>query len=822
MNRYLHFLGLFLFLFISFPVQSQSTGNVSYLLRGILVDSVSRESIPYVTVSLSTAEKPDIFIKRIPSGVKGDFELTLSKSGNYRLIFESVGMKKLTRTVTTVANQNTIEMGKINMAASDQKLSGVTVVASKPLVQVDLDKISYDIKSDPESKSNNVLDMLKKVPMVTVDGEDNIQVKGSSNFKVYVNGKPSNMTATNPSQVLKSMPASSIKSIEVVTEPGAKYEADGVGGIINIVTEKAMAGYTGNVQAGVDSKGGYNGGVYFSTKTGKLGITANLNYNKHLDPGRISDMYRENTTGGIGGKYLYQNSTTDMNYTFFYGNLEASYEIDSLNLISLTLGGHNGEHRAFVNGSSLNLDDQRDTLTAFSQYSDASGTWGGEELSLDYQHSYKKPDKLLTFSYKLGNTPNNTDNYSKIAGIKNYKNDEQKIVSKAQGNEHTFQVDYIEPFNKIHVLEIGAKYILRLNNSDNLYQTFNDTIGKWINTPGRNTNDMKQTQNILGMYGSYTLKLDKISFKAGVRYEHTNSDVVFDQNPSLNFGSPFDNLVPSVSANYKLTAGSNIKLAYNQRISRPGIWYLNPFYDDTNPQSVTQGNPKLNAEVDNSFSVNYGNFSQAVNFNANLYTSFTNNSIVSISKLLASGVMYTTYENIGLVNNSGLNMYASWQINKMIRFNANGSGTYSKFKTNDGSGLENSGTRFTISGGTQFTLPYDLKMNLNGGYFSSGVSLQGTNPSFHYSGLSFSRDFLDKKLNVSIRIQDPFEGTKQMKFTTQTLLFYQQTDMIMKGRSFGLTASYRFGEMKAQIKKAQRGINNEDVKAGESQSGGAQ
>jgi len=822
MNRSLRFAGLFLFLLISFPVLSQTTGNVSFLLKGILVDSVSRESIPYVTISLATAEKPDVFIKRIPSGVKGDFELTVSKPGIYRLIFESVGMKKLTRTVTTVASQNTIEMGKISMAASDLKLSGVTVVASKPLVQVDLDKISYDIKSDPESKSNNVLDMLKKVPMVTVDGEDNIQVKGSSNFKVYVNGKPSNMTATNPSQVLKSMPASSIKSIEVITEPGAKYEADGVGGIINIVTEKAMAGYTGNVQAGADNKGGYNGGVYFSTKTGKLGITANLNYNKHVDLGRTSNMYRENTLGGIGGKYLYQNSTTDMNYTFFYGNLEASYEIDSLNLISLTIGGHNGGHRAYVNGSSRNLDELRDTLTAFSQYTDATGTWGGEELSLDYQRSYKKPDKLLTFSYKLGNTPNNTDNYSKIAGIVNYPNDQQKIVSKAQGNEHTLQVDYIEPFNKIHVMEIGAKYILRLNTSDNLYQTYNDTISNWINTPGRNTNDMKQTQNILGMYGSYTLKLDKVSFKAGVRYEHTNSDVAFDQNPSLNFSSPFNNLVPSVSANYKLTAGSNIKLSYNQRISRPGIWYLNPFYDDTNPQSVTQGNPKLNAEVDNSFSLNYGNFSQAVNFNANMYTSFTNSSIVSVSKLLASGVMYTTYENIGLVNNTGLNIYASWQINKMIRINANGSGTYSKFKTNDGSGLENSGKRFTISGGAQLNLPYDLKMNLNGGYFSSGVSLQGTSPSFHYTGLSFSRDFLNKKLNVSLRIQDPFEASKNMKFTTQTALFYQQTDMIMKGRSFGVTASYRFGEMKAQIKKAQRGINNEDVKAGESQSGGAQ
>ena len=369
-------------------------------------------------------------------------------------------------------------------------------------------------------------------------------------------------------------------------------------------------------------------------------------------------------------------------------------------------------------------------------------------------------------------------------------------------------------------MEIGAKYIVRLNNSDNLYQTYNDTIGNWVNTPGRNINDMENTQQILGTYGSYTLKLDKFSFKGGVRFEYTNSIVDFKQNPTQNFKVPFSNLVPSLSASYKLTMTSNLRLSYNQRINRPGIWYLNPFYDDTNPQSVTQGNPNLKPEIGNSFSMNYGNFSQKLNFNANLFYSFTNNSIENISKLLESGVVYTTYDNIGQTNNAGINMYASWQMIPMLRLQGNGSATYSQFKTNNGSGLENNGLRYTFSGSAQFTLPKDWKINLNGGYFSSGVSLQGTNPSFHYSGVSIGRDFLDKKLNVSVRIQDPLETTKKMKFTTQTAMFFQQTDMTLKGRFIGLNASYRFGEMKAQIKKAQRGINNDDVKSGEGQSGG--
>jgi outer membrane receptor protein involved in Fe transport len=818
MNRNILILSVVFTVFFSATSFSQVAPETSYSVKGTVIDSVSGLTIPYVTVSAALADKPAVFLKRIASDVNGNFDLVLKKTAVYYLNFESVGMKKVTKKISIVADQKKQNIGKIQMATSNTKLGGVTVTANKPLVKVELDKISYDTKSDPESQSSTVLDMLRKVPLVTVDGEDNIQVKGSSSYRVFINGKPSSMTATNPSQVLKSMPASSIKSIEVITEPGSKYEAEGLGGIINIVTEKAMGGYTGTVNAGIDTRGGYNGGFYFSTKTGKLGVTANLNYSKQFQPGREADLYRENVAGVSTSRYLYQSSIQDVNFHFLYGNLEASYEIDSLNLLSLTMGGHDGGHDAKVDGQTRSLDNQRDTLTAYNQFTEATGTWGGVDMTFDYQRSYKKPDKLFTLSYKLSRTPDNTNNYSDYTALKNYSNSQQKIISNAQGNEHTFQADYTEPFNKIHVVELGVKYILRLNDSENSYRQLNTATNSWDTIPGRIANDMNHTQHIFGAYGSYTLKLKNISIKGGLRLEYTNSIVKLQNDTLAKFSVPFTNVVPSLALTYKITDMENLRLTYNQRISRPGISYLNPFIDNSNPQSITQGNPDLVPEINNSFSLNYGKFTKALNFNVNLYTSFTNNSIENVSKLESTGVVYTTYQNIGFNRNTGLSIYGNLQMNKVVRLNVNGSATYSDLGTNDGSGIENSGMRYTISGSAQFTFPKDFKLNLYGGYYSAGVSLQGSSPSFHYSGFSLGKDLLKKKLTVSLRVQDPFESVKKMNYVTQTDYYYQRIDMVMPGRYFGLNANYRFGEMKEQVKKAKRSITNDDVKAGESQS----
>ncbi len=808
---------LFLLVALS-PLFSENKAEIACTIKGMAIDSTSTETIPYVTVSVSTAATPDVYLKRIAGNAAGVFEMPVSKSGNYLVTIESVGMQKKLLNVTVATGQKKVELGKIALSTSGTQLKGVTVSAAKPLVKVDLDKITYDIKSDPESQSSNTLDMLRKVPMVTVDGDDKIQLKGSSNFKIYMNGKPSGMTTNNPSQVLKSIPASSIKSIEVITEPGAKYDAEGIGGIINIVTDHSLSGLTGTVRGGADNLGGYNGGLYLSTKIGKFGLTTNLNYNNHHQPGQVYLSEKENYNS-TSTKYITQYANSDARYKFYYGNLEASYEFDSLNLVSFTMGGYQGGSSSTDDAGTYSMAASRDTLSAFKQLTKSQDGWGGIDLTLDYQRSFKKPDQLFTLSYKMSHTPQNTDNTTDLTGVLNYTGYNEHIKFDAKGDEHTFQADYTEPFNKRHVLEIGAKYILRLNTSVNSYMVQNGASQLWEPSPTQPVNNLDQTQNILGAYGSYALKLKKFSFRAGVRYEQTWSNVNVTD---TSFNVKFKNLVPAISVNYKFNDASNIRFSYNQRISRPSIWYLNPFLDNSNPFSLTQGNPDLKPEIDNSFALNYSYVTPKLNINTNAFTSFTNNSIETVRRALNDTVIYNTYKNIGLNQTAGFSLYGNWTPAPWVRINLNGNAAYTSLTTNDGSGLKNTGTNYSVSGGGQFTLPHELKLNLNGGYYSPRIQLQGQNSAFYYYGVSASRDLLNKKLNISLYLRNPFKETSTRHDFSQTTDYRVNNTNTYIARAVGFSLTYRFGEMKNQIKKVERTITNDDVKGGGGQGGGGQ
>lgn len=809
-------IALLIFVFAIFSLSSQSKTDNNFTVKGIVVDSISRETIPYATISISEVATSQVYIKRLAAGNNGAFEVELNKIGEYFLTFESVGFENKQLKISITTNQKKWELANVKMSASKIQLSEVTVSATKPLVKVDLDKIIYDMKSDPEAQASNTLEMLRKVPMITVDGDDKIQLKGSSNFKIYINGKPSGMMTNNPSLVLKSIPASSIKNIEVITDPGAKYDAEGVGGIVNIVMDRTLSGLTGTVRASVNTKGGYNGGLYLSTKRGKFGLTTNLNYNKQNEYGQTYERNVENFNSQ-SVKYISQYANSDSKFRFYNGNIEASYEFDSLNLVSLTVGSYGGGSLTIDHAGTYSMNAMRDTLSAFKQLTNSENSWAGIDLSLDYQRTFKKPNQLLTISYKLNKNPDETDNTSDLTGVLNYNSYKQHILYNAKGDEHTFQADYTEPFNKIHVFEVGAKYILRLNNSINNYYLQNALTQAWETMPNQAKNDLDQTQNIQGIYTSYALKLEKFSARAGLRFERTSSDIVLTD---TSFHVGFSNLVPSLTLSYKFNDANNIKLSYNQRISRPGIWYLNPFLDNSNPFSLSQGNPDLVPVKSNSFSFNYSYISQKLTLNSSLFASFTNNSIESIHSALNDTVSYRTYKNIGLYRNAGMSFYGNWQPNKDIKISLNGNSAYISMNTNDGSGLHNSGMNYTFSLSGDFTLPAEIYLSTYGGYYSPRISLQGLNNIYYYYGLSLSRYFLKKKLNVSLSARDLFPIRKYYSGYTRTSDYLSNYNQSMKAQSFRLSISYRFGELKDKIKKVEKTIQNDDVIGGGNKGGG--
>lgn len=822
----------------------QRTAAPSYTLKGVLLDSLTQEGEPYATIKIAKKNAPQKALKMAVTDLNGKFQEKLTVApGEYIITLSSVGKVTIVKDFTVKASEKVIDLGKLNMAEATNELKGIEVVAQKPLVKVDVDKIEYNIEDDPDSKTNTVMEMLRKVPLVTVDGEDNIKVNGSSSFKIYVNGKPNNMMSNNPKDVLKSMPANTIKHIEVITSPGAKYDAEGVGGILNIVTVGGgFEGYTATFRASGSNRGAGAGG-YATIKSGKLTITGNYNYNYDTSPKSYSDSYRENYDSE-DQKYLESKSSSDYNGSFQYGNLEASYEIDTLRLLTASFGMYGGANDNKSDGLTTMWNAQRDRLAyQYRSLSDGDGSWYSMRGNVDYQRTSKKnKDRMITLSYKISTQPQNSDYYTDYKDIKDPF--EMDIVKKFLLNnshsdgktnttEHTFQVDYTTPIGKLHTIEAGAKYIIRNNLSDNKlfeaegvsdnYEYNNDRSSKY-----------KHLNDILAAYLGYTLRYKTFSFKPGVRYEYTSQDVKYLAGaigPEADFSTSYNDFVPSVTMGIKIGKTQNLRGGYNMRIWRPGIWNLNPYFDDRNPMFISQGNSNLESEKSHSFNLSYSMFSMKFNVNISLRHSFGNNGIERVSRLIGKGgeefpgghhapegALYSTYENIGKNRNTGLSLYGNWNASPNTRIYLNGDGSYVDIKS-PAQGLHNYGWNASLYGGIQHTFPLKIRASLNAGGSTPYISLQGKGSGYYYYSLGVNRSFIKDRFTVSAYVSNIFEKYRSYNNTTMGENFLSKSSSRYQSRSFGISLSYRIGELKASVKKAARSINNDDVKGGGGQGG---
>ena len=423
--------------------------------------------------------------------------------GTYLIHFTSVGKSPVQKEFSISANRRNVDLGKILIAEATEMLKGVEVVAQKPLVKAEIDKVTYSIEDDPDSKTNTTLEMLRKVPLVTVDGEDKIQVNGSSKFKVHVNGKPNNMMSNNPTEVLRSMPANSIKSIEVITEPGAKYDAEGVAGILNIITIGAgMEGYTVTLNGGASNMRVYGGG-YGTVQSGKFTVTGNYSYNYQGSQKGFEDSYREDFTSQEN-KFLESHRRSKSYGNFQFGSLEGSYEIDTLNLISFSMNLMTGNFTNKRIGNTQMTNHAGNPVYGYGSLGNNESGFGEVGGNMDYQHSFKKKGELLTFSYRFSHSPNNSEANTDYEDTLNvpYLLQNQYFKNDASTQEHTAQLDYTNPINSIHSIETGIKYIFRRSKSDGKYYLA-DKTGEYKYDQDMST-QYDHKQDILAAFASGT------------------------------------------------------------------------------------------------------------------------------------------------------------------------------------------------------------------------------------------------------------------------------------------------------------------------------
>ncbi len=606
----------------------------------------------------------------------------------------------------------------------DFDLASVTVVASKPLVKMETDKMTYNVQQDADAKASTVLDMLRKVPMVTVDGQDNITVNGSSSFKVYVDGKPNPMFSANPSQIFKAMPATMVKNIEVITNPGAKYDAEGTGGVLNIVLNKqAVNGAGGN-----DFSNGYNGNI------------------------------------------------------------------------SAAAGNQTQRISAFISG-------QQGKLT----YS-ANGMYNHQRMdgtTISFDRFNKERTNYLILSYLFSTNPSHTDNYTfydDISHVTALQLNDLLSKSKMRGTEHTFQADFTHSLSATQRLNFGAKYIARINRSNSRY--YDVAADKTETLNPANSMEYKNTQNILAAYAEWKGNFGKIGTMLGTRYEQTWEKVKFEQGKGDDFDKDYGNLVPSASISYAIAPGMNLGVNYSMRITRPGITYLNPYVDRSNPTAISYGNTDLDVVKSHQVNMVFNYYNPRFILSTTLGYGFCNNQIEQYSFIDADNLLNTTYGNVSKTRNASLNVFANWLVFKKTRLMLNESLSYNDLRS-EVLGWKNHGWNSSTMINLQQTLPWELQWTIGSIIQSKQHNLQGyqSGMSFFYSTLS--KSIVKDKLDLSLMFLTPTDDKLNIKQKTVGSDYVQNMTVKVPLRQISLTLTWKFGNTKKQFQKVKSNIKND-------------
>lgn len=815
---------------------------VTYVIKGLVADSLTLEGEPYATLTIVRAGDREKPVKMAVTDRDGKFSITATGEGDYLLRVKAVGRVERERAYTVTAGSRVIDLGTIAMTDSRTELAGVEVVAYKPLVKADMDKIAYSVEDDPESKSSMVIEMLKKVPLVTVDGEDNIKVNGSASFKIYVNGKPNSMMNRNPKDVLRSMPAMSIKKIEVITNPGAKYDAEGVGGILNIITTgSGPEGYTATFSLRASLPAGAGGGVYATAKRGKFTVSANVSANrqKNRDSYNLNDKLQLGADGApVSGVSSDMSSTSSNRWTG--GNIEMSYEIDTLRLItaSVAIGrpGYDGHNRDAMRSYELPAGSD---LYSYNIRSDNPYRGRYIEGGVDYQRAFRTKERLLTLSYRIEDGVSHDDYLTRYLdrqagdGWADYLDHlkDQYVSGEGRTTEHTFQADYTTPFAKYHTFETGAKYILRVNTPIyDRYEPAGDDGSGAVYDPD-NSSYYRHRHGIAAVYAGYGLSLKKWTARLGLRYERTEQKVDYRRGRGADFDKSFNDLVPTVRLGYKLGDQRDISISYKIRISRPGIDNLNPYIDDSDIEFVQQGNPNLVSEKSHSLELRLSDYLPKFNYNVAAGYCFVNNSIEHVFRQVndrdieglanptGRDVIYSTYYNIGCNRYVNFSGNAGWTPLRDTRVNLNVWGGY-RYYSDERSPSAHRWV-MSLSGSVQQTIARTWTVSLWAYKQTPDVGMQRMSSGYFTCNVSVSKSMLDKRLNITVYASNPFQ--KYFSYNTDLLIDGLRTTTRSRWsqRRFGLSLSYRIGQLKDSVRHASRSVSNDDVKQGTSR-GGAQ
>jgi outer membrane receptor protein involved in Fe transport len=806
----------------TFDDQAKGTGKIT----GYVIDSSATKAVEFANIGLFNKAngKP---VDGTTADEKGKFTLHKIAKGEYKLMITFIGFKTYTVDNVTIEEKGSnLDLGVIRLAPSVQNLEEVTVTGQKALIEDKVDRLVYNAEKDQTSKGGDATDVLKKVPMLSVDLDGNVSLRGNSNVKVLINNKPSSIMASSVADALKQIPADMIKSVEVITSPSAKYDAEGSSGIINIITKKnTLQGLTLNIDSSVGIRGS-NLGVSGNYRKGKMGFSlggfGRANYNVK---GKFENSQLTKATNGDRFLNL-QTADTRSHEAFGQYRVGWDYDIDKKNTItaSLRYGVRNQnrdqnllKNQQFFNNTLIG------TNTRNVNVKDESGSY---DLNLDYTHTYDKPQREFSILTQVSRNNRTNDFVNNILDISNLnvanriKNDNASF-----NQEITIQADYQTPISKNHIVEIGGKGILRQVSSD-----FKYFFAKGVDAPYIEVNNkllgnvFDYDQNVIGTYTSLTSKLGKkYNSKVGVRYEYTDILAKFKDGSDLKIPA-YGTVVPSVTLSRNIKGGSTIKASYNRRIQRPSLQFLNPNINAANPLSISYGNPTLDPEFTNNYEVTLNTFFKNTFMTVSAFARNTNNAIESLRDVIGKDTIRTTYANIGQQNAYGFNLFGNYNYKSKFQIGAGGDIYYADLKNNVSDPIyksANSGWVGSFRAFGSYTMKKGWGLQMFSFYRGNQVQLQGKQGGFGIYSLSLKKDFTNKKGSIGIGAENFFTPTFKIKNEVSSILIDQKSVTTVQYLNFKVNFSYRIGKMSLTAPtKRKKSVNNDDLKEGGDGGGG--
>lgn len=799
-------------------------------IKGKVIDGKTLTPLDFVNVALF---KPgsEIPTKGVSSDKNGAFVISAIPNGKYVLRVSFVGYATVSQNVSL--NGGPLNVGSLKLMENSKKLAEVEVIGQGSQMRFDVDKKIYTVDQRIAAAGGSASDVLKNIPSVKVDNEGNVSLRKDANVEVWVNGKPSGLTADNRAQVLEQMPAESIESIEIMTNPSAKFNPEGTAGIINLVMKKnRKAGYYGSLSAGMmyptGGKLGGSLGANINYSSGKFDAYANVGYRKMtFKGGGYNDRYNYSVSDTTR---LYQSNIMQNAYYGLFMRAGIDYHLDARNTLSLSGFGMDGKGNTLNNINYLKTDVYPNkTLEDYNRNNTGKGTRPSLNVNLDYKHDFdKKGSNLMASIAYSTHTRGNNNQYLQTDNLSSYSSN---ITQNSEGTSKdiTFKVDYTKKLTETRKLETGMQSTF----NNRIADASADSLSKsklLIPIPAY-YNVFDYNEQIHSAYLTYGERFDKLSVQVGMRAEYMkkeSSNTTTSNNTGLEtiqkINTPASvQWFPSMYLTYSLPNNNELQLNYTRRVNRPRGRQINPFRNYADSTNITYGNPDLAPEYSSALEFNYLKTWDNHSISTSIYYRFTDNVIEDVH-FMNNSIMESTYMNIAKKENTGVEIVAKNRLFKILNLTSSVNLYYNKMDATLYRNPYNSAISTAIPAQSNFTWSANILANfmfsktfsgqITGDYSAPTIIAQGIEAPEYSINLGLRKTFLNRKLNLNFIANDVFNMNRE-RTTTSGTGFYQKTESYFHGRMIGLSVSYNFGNMKPKQadmkKKAATGEMNMDM-----------